>query len=394
MSMALHALERNSARYGYKQTGTTTVKGATPEELFTQKYLETHTGPAPKGMLTANEVAELTANQANAAFGELNYRVMGRSPTTQDLARLATLAPDFLEARARFAGQAMRPYGKEQRAALYIMGASLYVAARALNKALDDNPHWELDKAFSVVHKGREYRLRSVLGDLAELVTDPRRFLYNRLSPVTKTIATVGTGRDYRGIKLDAKGQALDFLSWFMPITVGGTEPATGGQRVLGGMGVTNKPVTTSVNSVYEQAREFRGKSTDPKVKAAAERAYKETYAESDYRKLLLALQEDDKERAIGEIVKLAVEKGKLTKSAGDRRPNPPLIEYFKNLPKMPFTGSVELEKQFIASMDRAQLEQYVDAIKERKNLQTAFFQILPDALAARLREQARISGR
>src|SRR4029077_6570362 len=96
MKMALEAYDRNMSRYG----------------------------PDTKTAFTPDQIAELTASQANAAFGEMNYKLLGRSPTTQDFLKLTVLAPDFLEARTRFIAQALKPYGKEQRAALFVMGAT------------------------------------------------------------------------------------------------------------------------------------------------------------------------------------------------------------------------------------------------------------------------------
>ena len=90
------------------------------------------------GKVSDDQIVALTARESNAAFGEQNYRLMGRSPTTQDFLRLTLLAPDFLEARFRFVAQALKPYGREQRIALALMGATLYTGSRVLNKALDD----------------------------------------------------------------------------------------------------------------------------------------------------------------------------------------------------------------------------------------------------------------
>jgi hypothetical protein len=56
----------------------------------------------------------LTANQADAASGELNFMTLGRNCTIQNVLRMAPLAPDFLEARGRFVGHAVKPYGREQ----------------------------------------------------------------------------------------------------------------------------------------------------------------------------------------------------------------------------------------------------------------------------------------
>src|SRR5579862_5904663 len=54
----------------------------------------------------------LTANQADAASGELNFMTLGRNCTIQNVLRMVPLAPDFLEARGRFVGHAVKPYGR------------------------------------------------------------------------------------------------------------------------------------------------------------------------------------------------------------------------------------------------------------------------------------------
>jgi hypothetical protein len=150
MQMALDALERNQKTYA--------------------------------GKLTEDQIYAQTAKEANAAFGGLNYKLLGRNKTFQDALRLALMAPDFFEARARFVGQALRPYGREQLRALLIGAVVLYTAGRLINQASDGEPHW--DKPFSVVHKGKEYSLRTIQGDLVHLATDPQQFLKSRLGPV------------------------------------------------------------------------------------------------------------------------------------------------------------------------------------------------------------------
>ena len=119
MEMAQHALERNRAAYK---------------------------GDLASGKMTEDQLLHMTANQANAAFGELNYEMMGRNKTTQDMLRLSLLAPDFLEARARFAGQAAKTavggYGREQLLALGFGAATLYITARILNQMINGQAHW------------------------------------------------------------------------------------------------------------------------------------------------------------------------------------------------------------------------------------------------------------
>lgn len=212
MSMGVEAYHRNLARY-YKDG---------------------------KGPMTKEQVAFLTAKQADAAFGELNYELMGRSKTTQDVLRLFLLAPDFLEARIRFVGQAISPYGNpniakgiydnEQFQAAVVRGvAGMWVGARIVNAILNDGD-MKLDKHFSIVTpKGmslfgldigeREYALRSIPGDIEHLIKDPRSFAFFRVNPVfVKPFMEAVVGRDQFGRYRDSSQQVMDYISGFTPI--------------------------------------------------------------------------------------------------------------------------------------------------------------------------------
>jgi hypothetical protein len=160
---------------------------------------------------------KLTADQANGAFGELNYRMMGRNPTFQDSLRLATLAPDFLEARTRFVLQAMKPYGREQAAALIRLGLGLHVTTRIANKIFDDDYHW--DRPFSFVINEREFTLRTVPGDIMHLLDNPRNFIYHRINPtLTRPAIEALTGRDGLGRKRIFSEQLRDWILGHVPI--------------------------------------------------------------------------------------------------------------------------------------------------------------------------------
>lgn len=217
MSMGLDALERNMKRY------------------------------VDTGKLTKDQAYALTAREANAAFGELNYTMMARNKTFQDVLRTALLAPDFLEARGRFVGQALKPYGREQAVALAGGALGLYVAARAMNAALNKgNPQWDPEDAFNVVHNGKTYTLRSVPADIAHLLTDPRGFIYNRLNPLYGKGAIEGiTGRDQYGRKLNAVDEAKDLGRGIVPIPFQGLSKAVQSspmQTVLSSTGVSSFP--------------------------------------------------------------------------------------------------------------------------------------------------------
>lgn len=221
MTMYLHALERNKARY--------------------------------EGKLTLDQIRTKTASQANSAFGGLNYRKMGRNKTLQDFYRLMTLAPDFLEARMRFAGESMRLIKhKEQAVAMARLAAYMFVTARVMNYFLDDgNLHWE--RPFGVVYKGQEFALRSVPGDIIHLVVDPRSFIYHRLNPtIARTLVEALTGRDQYGKERGMTSQMRDFFVTHIPIPLQG-------------------PFRTGDQKLWESAMSSTGVSTY-KYKTPAER--------------------------------------------------------------------------------------------------------------------------
>jgi len=188
MAMASHALERNTKRYANK--------------------------------LSRDQILRLTAEQANAAFGHLNYAQLGRNKTFQDVLRLTLLAPDFLEARGRFVGQALKPFGREQSRALATGAAVMYVGARVLNQVLNGDSYAnDPTMAFSVRIRNRVYSLRTVQGDILHLIEKPREFVEHRLNPIaTRPLLEAITGRDTFGRQRNAKDQLKDFATNIVPI--------------------------------------------------------------------------------------------------------------------------------------------------------------------------------
>lgn len=329
MNMALDALERNRKAYA--------------------------------GKLNDDQIQALTARESNAAFGEQNYRMMGRSPNVQDFLRLVLLAPDFLEARARFIGQALKPYGREQRIALGLMAASLYTAARVINKASDDDYHW--DKPFSVFANGKEYRLRTLLGDAQHLVTDPRSFWYNRLSAISRTVSEYITGRDDRGIKRSSMEQLADFASWFKPIPLQIRSDQTLKDAALASIGIPSKRYSKQ-QEVYEIADRWMKNNPDPKVKERYDRIRQETLPDSPYRPLRDALNKDDLKAARREYDKL-----RQTRSQS-------LIHQSMRHSR-PFTGSLSSDIKFKNSLTPEQLKTYNLAIKERQDQYQKFLKAI-----------------
>jgi hypothetical protein len=205
-----------------------------------------------EGKISDDQIMTLTANQSNAAFGELNYKQMGRHPSTQDTLRLLLLAPDFLEARGRFTGQAIKPYGREQFMAMVMRGAvGLYVGNRIANAILNDgDAKW--DKPFTTVIKGHEFTLRTVPGDIYHLINDPRSFVYYRINPaLVKPIVEGITKRDEFGRYRDFHDQVKDYFSSFVPIPL----QAKQGERKIWESALRSIGVNTSKErSTFERA--------------------------------------------------------------------------------------------------------------------------------------------
>lgn len=311
------------------------------------------------GKITDDQLQALTARQANAAFGELNYRMLGRNPTVQDFMRLSFLAPDFLEARGRFVGQALKPFGHEQRAALGLMGATLYVTARILNQYLDNDPHW--DKPFSVIHDGREYYLRTVLGDVQHLVTDPRRFIYNRLSPASRTTVEGVTSRDDRGMNRNFWEQAKDVASWLLPIPTQKRSDQTITESIIGATGVANKKYSAR-NQIYEKVADWKKNNPDPKIQEQYEQARAETRADSPYKPLRDYVEKGDAKAVREEYQKL------LKTHTRDQ-----IARSF--VPK-PFTGSAAGDAKFVRSLSPADQQLYNRAKSEQEKLRREFYRL------------------
>ena len=192
MKMAVDAFKRNTEKYGNK--------------------------------LSEDQIAELTAKESNAAFGNLNtmFDSVPRTKTFKSLLKLATFAPDFLESRIRFVGQALTPYGGEQRAALARGALAMYIAARVGNALINNgDAKWDPAHAFSLVINGKEYAMRTVQGDLLHAVDDPRGFIYNRLNPLTtRPMVEFLSGRDQMGRQLTAGQQAKNLAKNILPFGV------------------------------------------------------------------------------------------------------------------------------------------------------------------------------
>jgi hypothetical protein len=210
------------------------------------------------GRYTEDEIYELSAKQANEAYGELNYRWIGRNRTFQDILRLALFAPDFLESRAKFftsgvvgiAGTRVKPSrlfkkdarlrdaiepgsGIEQLEALVVLGIVIQLVCCVVNYVFGDHDDKDplhkklgLNKPFNLIlgKRGNQHvvSVRSVLGDAIHLVTNPLNFAYWRLNPVFVRPSIYFSGRDEYGRRVTRLQAVRDTLISWTPIPLQG----------------------------------------------------------------------------------------------------------------------------------------------------------------------------
>lgn len=333
MTMALHALERNKARYA--------------------------------GLKTPEEIYNLTASEANAAFGEQNYIMLERSKTAQDMARLILLAPDFLEARGRFAGQALtrggKAFGNEQRTALLLGALTMWVTARLMNKALDGQPHNEPENLFSVVYKGKAYGLRTVQGDILHLLEKPMQFWMHRLNPVfSRTAMEAITGRDEFGRKRSFSQQVWDGVSTMMPIALRSSREKSLWESLANSFGITARR-WSDVDDAFTLAKQWKEKHgiTEP-----GEFIYDRD--KDPLRGLKIALSQSDEGAATKEIKKLLESK---------QTTFPKLQQHFVRYARMPFTGSMGNDVKWKKTLTADQSKTVEAAMEHKRDMLKLFYQ-------------------
>ena len=322
VAMGLHALERNRSRFPNM-----------PED----------------------EMYHMTANQMNNAFGELNYDMIGRSKTTQDIMRIALLAPDFLEARTGFVGQALTRHGGEQFSALALGAATLYITARIINKMLTGEYRFEPKDAFSVVYNKKAYSLRTVQGDLLHLITEPGKFVYNRLNPVFgRTLMEFFTKRDVFGRQRSGLEQLKDFAQTIVPISLRGIlhpREQTLWDSFLNSIGITERR-STAASTISQLAANFKQANniaTEP-----GEFIYDPD--KDPYRGIKSAATFSDVNTTANEIKK-AIKAGHTPQAIWKH------FSYYQR----PFTGSKKNDETFYQELSADNKKIFNDAVKERK---------------------------
>jgi hypothetical protein len=166
-----------------------------------------------------DQVDMATSRIVDAAFGGLNYKMLGVSMASQDAARLFFLAPDFTGSQALFAKYALQPGGSVIAQSLGRIALYNFAAAQILNLLTTGQIHPE--HPFGVVSSDDKnvWTVRTMPQDMLHAMTDPRGFIYNRLNPlIARTGAEAVLGRDSQGRKVDAQQEVHDLLRNILPI--------------------------------------------------------------------------------------------------------------------------------------------------------------------------------
>lgn len=316
------------------------------------------------GEVKLGDVKLLSAQQANAAYGHLNYADMARNPTMQHLAQLGMLAPDFLEARFRFAGQAIKgaaglKVGREQLLALATL--AIAQAALAYIGAETTGGEWSVEDPFEFKVGTRKYTMRSVPEDTQRLLTDSRAFIHNRLSPLVGKGAVQGlSGVDWRGQKVTGKETAKELASQPVPLTLRGLfgtskSSLSAWEQLLGAAGIVirrNNP-QEHLNNLHS---EWLKNHPDPKIRDDFERRQKTTYPTSVYADLDNALKDNNPTKAKAAIAKLR-ESGRKDEDIVKRMKPDETV----------FQDSKAIEAEFVKSLDANGKKEYDKAVAARQ---------------------------
>ena len=321
------------------------------------------------GKVTADDVKYVSAKQANAAYGHLNYVDMGRNPTIQHLFRMFTLAPDFLEARTRFAAQAVggtiSKGGREQLEALAVLAVTQYVACRIINKLADDDYH--MDQPFKVVIGTKTYGLRSVPGDLYHLYQNHNQFVQGRISPVLgKSVEHLLTGRDYRGLPQSDLSFLKEVATSALPISLRAAIPGMSTNKDVNaydsflsatGIGVSRYSPLTCMYDMVDKWKASQGITKQEAV-----------YPPAKFRDLRNAVQ-DGEEGGVYKHWDELLKGGKIHTTA--------LKEHFRQSLFRPFTGSEKTEKAFRRSLSPEDRKIYDVAVMDKQRTWKNFLKIM-----------------
>ena len=334
-------------------------------EHILERNMERYKGDIKSGAASEWQVKVLSAKQSNAAYGHLNYTEMGHNPTIRHAMQLALLAPDFLEARSRFVGQAFKgamggKVGSEQLQALAFLAATQFVAATIQKVLTNGDP--EFDHPFEMRFGNKYYGVRSVPEDIYKLFGNPTGFIGGRISPIFGRFFQEGFfGVNYRGEHTTVGDAITDILSGLVPMPMQAltrqwtasnqANPISWWEQILASAGLQvhrYSPIT----KIYPLAKAWL-KANHPEDQSA-----RGAYPVSKFQQLRYACEDGDQEKISKEIERLK-EEYKLTPAK--------IASAFKTSVNHPFTGSESHDADMVKTFSDDQKEMYHAAIERRK---------------------------
>lgn len=340
-------------------------------EHIVERNMKRYAKDLASGEVTAGDVKMLSAEQTNAAYGHLNYALLDRNPTIQHVLQLGLLAPDFLEARGRFVGQALKPSkaGFEQFRAIATLAAVQAGTAIVLSKLIP-GAEWDSKHPFELTVGNRVYTLRSVPEDLFRLfLSGPdvrREFVSARINPVVQKVDQMRTGRNYRGEKVTFTDTVGELLANYIPITARSipgvrmltetsrNSPVSPLEQLMGSLGLKISRYSP-ITKTYQMASEWK-KSVGLPMDTGS-------YPTSKYQQLRYSLEDGDMEKAKAEYKKLrdaGMVPSKITSG-------------FKESIDHPFTGSKATDLKFKQSLNADGKTAYEMALQRRKDILRKF---------------------
>lgn len=245
-----------------------------------------------------NDVHYTASKVVDAAFGGLNWKMLGASLNSQDALRLVMLAPDFTGSQVLFAKYGLEPGGSVVNQSLARIALYNFAVARVLNLLVSGKAHNEQPFAVVSPDEKKAWTVRTMPQDIAHALSDPRSFAYNRLNPIAaRTAWEALSGRDERGKRVTAEKELMDLFKNITPIPAQNFIPAfkrpddTVEEGVLRGVGATAVPNQTSAERT---AKELSSNHTEsgPVDEARLDRHQKLLQLEDDLRNNKVSQQE------------------------------------------------------------------------------------------------------
>jgi hypothetical protein len=339
-------------------------------ERNTQRY----TKELSAGKVSLDQVKLLSARQANAAYGHLNYTDMGHNPTIRHAFQVVLLAPDFLEARARFTGQAIKglalgKVGSEQIQALAFLAVTQFVLARVLNKLENDDYEW--GHPFEVKVGNKLYGLRSVPEDIYKLFGNTAGFIGGRISPIFGKLIQEGFfGVNYRGEHTTWGDAVKDIIAGIVPMPFQGltknfspggrAQTITPMEQILSATGLQVHRYSP-ISETYRLAKKWKDANLPEDTSARGR------YPVSKYQGLRYALEDGDKEAAKADVRKL--------QAAGQKLQD--IRKGFVESVDHPFTGTKLNDIRFERTLSGHDKEVFKAAVERRKVILQRFNQSL-----------------